>query len=64
MKGPSETKLLKKLLHYVIMGDKMSPENQDALQLLKEVNFRRILTFYSSEKWGHFGAFVHGSMRF
>jgi len=31
----------KKLLHYIIMGDKMSPENPGVFQLLKEVNFIR-----------------------
>jgi len=33
----------------------MSPENQGVFQLLKEVTFRRILAFYNSRKWGHFG---------
>ena len=33
----------------------MSPENRGVFQLLKEVTFRRILAFYSSQKWGHFG---------
>jgi hypothetical protein len=42
MKGPSETKMLKKLLHYVIMGDIMSPENQGVFQLLKEVTLRQL----------------------
>jgi len=32
----------------------MSPENQGVFQLLKEVTFRRILTFYNSRKWCHF----------
>jgi hypothetical protein len=33
----------------------MSPENKSVLQLLKEVTFRRPLTFYCSRKWGCFG---------
>jgi hypothetical protein len=32
----------------------MSPENCGVFQLLKEVTFRRILTFCSSQKWGCF----------
>ncbi len=33
----------------------MSPENYGVFQVLKEVNFQRILAFYNSQKWGHFG---------
>ena len=33
----------------------MSPGNMGVFQLLKEVTLRRILAFYSSRKWGHFG---------
>ncbi len=35
--------------------DKMSPGNCGVFQLLKKVAFRRILAFYNSRKWGHFG---------
>jgi hypothetical protein len=35
MKDHSETEMLKKLLHYVIMGYMMSPENQGVFQLMK-----------------------------
>jgi len=33
----------------------MSPENLGVFQLLKEVTFRKPLTFYCSRKWGHLG---------
>lgn len=36
-------------------GGKMSHENQDAFQFLKEATFRRILAFCNAPKWGHFG---------
>jgi len=41
----------------------MSPENPGVLQLLKEMTFRRILEFYNSGKWGHFGASMRGPVR-
>jgi hypothetical protein len=44
--GPSDSyegtfgnKIVKKLLQYAIMGDKMSPGNCGVFQLLKEVTF-------------------------
>ncbi len=43
------------MIELYVYSTKMSPGNQGVFQLLKEVTFRRILTFYSSEKWGHFG---------
>jgi len=42
------------MIELYVYSTKMSPENQGVFQLLKEVNFRRILAFCSSRKWGHF----------
>jgi hypothetical protein len=39
----------------------MSLGNQGVFQLLKDVTFRRVLVFYNSRKWGHFGA-VHARL--
>ena len=39
-------------------GVKKSPGLRGVFQLLKEVTFWRILTFYSSRKWSHFAVVV------
>jgi len=43
------------MIELYVYSTKISPENQDVFQLLKEITFRKILAFYSSRKWGHFG---------
>ncbi len=43
------------MIELYVYSTMMSPENCGVFQFLKEVTFRRILTFCSSREWGHFG---------
>ncbi len=42
------------MIELYVYSTKMSPENRDVFQLLKEVTFRRILAFFQLARMGAF----------